>query len=278
MRITSLSVIVAIALLSAPVSAQGVLIAPQAVVADANGAATLTIINPDTKRVEIAFSTMYGYPVTDERGQLRLQTFATVADTMPSAADWVTVYPKRFTLDAGQRQTVRLVVSPPTNTGAGEYWARLVVSSKGALPESKVAVADSSAPVTMQLDLEVRSVLPLLYRRGSVATNLTITNVDTDQTADSLGVRPVMLRRGNAAWVGTVSVGLRDGANTEVRHFEMPMAVYYSLAPRLALPLGGLPSGRYTLEVNAVARRQDLPRHQVLAAAPQHFRTEIRVP
>jgi P pilus assembly chaperone PapD len=261
-----------------PLEAQGVLIAPQAIVVDAGGSATLTIINPDSKRVEISFSTMYGYPVTDEGGQLRLQTFANVTDTMPSAAQWVTAYPKRFTLDAGQRQTVRLVVAPPAGTPTGEYWSRVVVSSKAALPETNVPVTDSSAPVTMQLDLEVRSVLPLLYRRGSVATNLTISGVATDQTADSLGIRPAMERGGNAAWVGTVSVALRDAANAEVRRFEMPMAVYYSLSPRLALPLGGLPAGRYTLEVSAVTRRQDLARHQVLSSAPQLFRTDIRVP
>jgi P pilus assembly chaperone PapD len=273
-------ILATIALLSttSPVRAQGVLIAPQAIVVGDDGTATLTIINPDTKRVEITFSTMYGYPITDDRGQLKLQTFAAVADTMPSAAEWITAYPRRFTLGAGQRQTVRLLVSPPPAAPTGEYWARLVVSSKGALPEQVVATADSSAPVTMRLDLEVRSVLPLLYRRGAVATSLTIDDVATDQTADSLGVRPMLQRGGNAAWVGTVSVGLRDGSNAEVRRFELPMAVYYSLAPRLALPLGGLPAGRYTLEVHAVATRQDLPRHQVLASAPRVYRTEIRVP
>jgi len=260
------------------VQAQGVLIAPMAIIVSEQGGATVTIINPAEERVEIAISTMFGYPVTDERGQLTLRTFSAVEDTMPSAAEWITAYPRRFTLEAGQRQTVRLVVAPPQAASAREYWARLVVSSKAALPATPVAVEDSAAPVSMRLNLEVRSVLPILYRRGAVATSLTIDGVNTDQTADTLGVRPTFHREGNAAWVGTVSIGLRDDKNTEVRTFEMPLAVYYALSPRLALPLSGLPTGRYTLEVNAMAKRIDIPRHQVLSAQPQVYRTEIRVP
>lgn len=260
------------------VGAQGVIIAPQAVIVSGSGGGTLTIINPAEGRVEIGLSTIYGYPVTDEAGQLRLRTFDAVEDSMPSAAGWITAYPRRFTLDAGQRQTVRLVFAPPRSATAGEYWARLVVSSKGAQAPSAVAVADSSQAVSMRFDLEVRSILPILYRRGAVRTKLSIDTVSTDRTIDSLGVRPNMHREGNAAWVGTISVGLLDAGNVQVRRIDLPLAVYYSLAPRIALPLHGLPAGRYTLEVNAVAKRPDLAPHQVLSSPAQVHRTQVRVP
>jgi hypothetical protein len=258
--------------------AQGVLIAPQAIIVNESSGGTLTIINPARGRVEIALSTLYGYPVTDERGALRLRTFEAVDDTMPSAAGWITAYPRRFTLDEGQRQTVRLVVSAPGSVAPGEYWARLVVSSKGAVAATPVAVADTSAPVSMSLNLEVRSVLPVLYRRGAVATGLTIDAVQTGLERDSLAVVPTFQRQGNAAWVGTVGLILRDAANAEVRRLDMPLAVYYQLAPRFALPTTGLAPGRYSLEVSAVAQRADLPRNQVLASPARVHRTDVRIP
>lgn len=272
------AVLAATVCLTSQLDAQGVLIAPQAVVVNGSGDASIVIINPADTRVEIAVSTLFGYPVTDDSGNLRLQTFDTVADSMPSAASWISAYPRRFTLEAGQRQTVRLVVAAPTNTKTGEYWARLVISSKNALPSQSVPVADSTQPVSMRFDLEVRSILPLLYRRGDVATRVSIGEVEADQKNDSLHVRPNLRRGGNAAWVGTLRMSLRDAGNTEVRRSELPLAVYYALSPRFALPVEGLPSGTYTLEINALATRADLPRHQVLSATPQVYRTQVRLP
>lgn len=258
-------------------SAQGVLIAPQAVFIDAvSGTGAITLVNPGRERIELSIWTIYGYPVTDSTGTMRLETFAAVDDTMPSAATWLESYPRRLTLDGGARRTVRLLVTPPARVADGEYWARLVISSREAAPV--LAPVLNASQVSVNLDLEVRSIVPVLVRKGVVKTSLDVGTIAMSRSGDSLAVRPSLKRRGNAAWVGTVRAELLDEQGTTRGRTELPLAVYYSLAPRLALSVRSLPAGMYTLRFDAVGQRADISGGLLLPTVPVTRRVSVTVP
>ena len=259
--------------------AQGVLVAPHSVVIDhRTRSGSLSLYNPGEDPAEVTLSTFFGYPVTDSAGDFELRTVERPDPSMPSAAGWVEAFPKRMVLQPKERQTVRLLARPPARLADGEYWARLVVAAKGGTVP--VAGVDSSSGVTVGLNLEVRTVLPLQYRKGTVATSVRLSRLAAAVEGDSLAVRMRLDRMGTAAFIGTVRGALADSSGATVATFVSPLAVYFDMEPRLtaALPAGRLPPGRYRLRVEITAEREDLAPEVLLPARPVRDSLEIRLP
>ncbi len=258
-------------------AAQSVMVAsPAIVIEDRTRTGALTLINDGIEPVEVSVSTFCGYPVTDSIGRMYLRTFATPADTMPCAAEWIQSFPRRLRIDAKSRATVRLLVTPPAGTPPREYWARVMASAK----VGKVAVGglpDSSA-IQASLAVEVRSVVGLFYRRGKVQTGVELDRLRAEVEGDSLVGRALLTRRGDAAFVGSLKATLRDPAGKTMSEGLLPLGVYYTLEPRFTVPLSGVPAGRYQLSVEAVSSRPDLPADMLLATVPVSRSVEVVLP
>lgn len=236
----------------------------------------IELYNPGTEAAEVEISTLFGVPITDSLGYLQLFTPERVDSTWPSAADWIQAFPRRLRVAPGQRQTVRLLGRPPASLADGEYWARLLVTARGgSVPVS--GLGDSSG-ITVGLTMEVRTLLPILYRKGQNTTGLAVEGGGWTIEGDSLIIRPLLRRTGSAAWLGTIRGALRDGLGATVRTLTEAMAVYRELTPRLTLPTSGLAAGAYTLELEFTTDRADLPREVPLAAPPVSHRLTIRLP
>jgi P pilus assembly chaperone PapD len=265
--------------LPAPAASQGVLVAPHAVVIDhRTRSGSLSLYNPGDQPAEVSLSMFFGYPVTDSAGDFDLRTVERPDAAMPSAAGWLEAFPKRMLLQPKERQTVRLLARPPAGLRDGEYWARLVVAAKaGSVPLSG---ADSSSGITVGLNLEVRTVLPLQYRKGAVATSVRASGLSAGVQGDSLAVRLHLVRQGTAAFIGTVRGALADSGGRTVATFSGPVAVYYEVDPRFtaALPGGRLAPGRYRLRVEVTTEREDLAPETLLAARPVRDSLELHLP
>lgn len=268
-----------LATLPAPLLAQGVLVAPHAIILDHRSrSGSLSLYNPGTEPAEISLSTFYGYPVTDSTGEFQLRTVDAPDSTAPSAAGWIEAFPKRMVLGPKERQTVRLLARPPAGLADGEYWARLVVSAKGGTVPVR-GVADSSG-VTVGLSLEVRTVLPMQYRKGRVSTGVRLSELSAKVERDSLALRPHLIRTGNGAYLGTLRAVMRDSTGRVVATLTSPLAVYYDMAPRLTAPLpaAGLPPGTYQVQVEAAAEREDIAPELVLKSPPERSSLAVRLP
>ena len=236
---------------------QSVMIAPHALlVSGGDQTATLDILSQDPASVEVVLSSFYALPVSDSAGHVVLETFEASSDSFPSAADWIQPYPRRFVLPPFGRQRVRLRVAAPPGTADGEYWGRVMVSVR---PRDPPATTDIGGGISVGLSMEVRTVLPFFYRRGRLTTGVELDGVSTTIAADSLVLRPRLHRTQNAAFIGTLRAVLRDSAGRERGATAVPLAVYYSLSPRLTFPISGLPAGRYDARLEVVAEREDLP-------------------
>lgn len=256
--------------------AQTVAIAPQVFVIDARTrTAAITLMNQDDAPADVSFSTMYGYPVTDANGTMSLRTVETPGDTVPSAATWIQVYPRRMEMAPHSRRTVRLMVSPPANLRDGEYWARLVVAVKGG--KVRVRSPDSSS-VRIGLNIEIRSVLPVFYRKGALTTGVRLDHPRATISGDSIIARAALTRFGNSAFIGTLTATVRDGRGKVVRTGELPLGVYYTLDPRIVIPLAGLPRGTYRVTFNAESSRSDVERRLLVPGTPAHGETTVVVP
>ena len=269
--------LVALLLLPRLLSAQGVLVAPHYLVMDhRTGSGSVTVYNPGDTPVEVSIGTLFGYPVTDSTGQFTLLTPEIPDSTLPSATAWVEAFPRRMTLNPRERQTVRLRGRPPATLMDGEYWTRLVVTAKGGtLPVS--GVSDTSA-IRVGLMLEVRTILPVFYRKGALTTGVRISNIRTSVVGDSLAIRARLERQGTAAFIGTVRGSLVDSLGRTVSSFSTPLAVYLDIDPRFTTFLPALPGGRYQLKLELATEREDLQSDIMLQTRPVQDSIEVRLP
>jgi P pilus assembly chaperone PapD len=266
-------------LLPTRLSAQGVLVAPHAVIMDhRTRSGSLTLYNPGDEPAEITLSTFFGYPVSDSAGGFELRTIEQPEPQYPSAAKWIDAFPKRMVLGPKQRQTVRLLARPPAGLSDGEYWARLVVSAKGGTVPVQ-GVADSSG-VRVALALEIRTVIPLQYRKGQVTTGVRTSSLAVKVEKDSLALRLRLDRTGNAAFLGTLRGSLIDSTGRVITRLTSPLAVYYDMEPRVTAPLpaAGLPAGFYRVTIDVAAQREDLPPDLVLTTPPARDSLEVHLP
>jgi len=180
-----------------------------------------------------------------------------------------------MTLAPLQRQTVRLLARPPQGLSDGEYWSRVLISAKGGVLQ--VAQADSSG-ISVGLNLEVRSILPLIYRKGQLQTGLALTDLRAGREGDSLRVRVRIERQGGAAYVGTAKGTLLDEKGNQVSKFEQPIAIYYTAEPFFMMPLAGQTSGRYRLRLELSTERTDIAPELLLRAPVTRDSIDLTLP
>lgn len=271
-----LAIIAVVAGFARAAEAQGVLVAPHAVYLDhRTRSGSLTLYNPGAEPVEITVGFFFGYPATDSLGHFTITTPDSVQAGMPSAADWIDAFPRRLTLAPLQRQTVRLLARPPQGLPDGEYWSRIMISAKGGVVQ--VAQADSNG-ISIGLNLEVRTILPLIYRKGQLQTGVALTDLHAGRDGDSLRVQVRIERQGGAAYVGTAKGTLLDEKGNQVSKFEQPIAIYYTAEPAFMISLAGRTSGRYRLRLELSTERTDIAPELLLRAPVTRDSIDVTLP
>jgi hypothetical protein len=116
------------------------------------------------------------------------------------------------------------------------------------------------------LELELRLVVSVSYRKGALATGVGLTDLTAAVAGDSLVFWMGVERSGNAAYLGTARFAVLDSAGAAVREWATPISVYYPYDRRFGVPLEGLAPGAYRLALTLVAERADLEAKRVLPA------------
>lgn len=262
--------------LAGAAAAQGVVVAPHAVFVDhRTRSGSVLLYNPNTEPAEITISLIYGVPVTDSTGAIKLDTVNVADAAERSSVAWLQAFPRRLTVAPLERQTIRLLARPPAELPDGEYWARLVIAAKGGrIPVS--GAADTT--IQIGLTLEVRTIIGVNYRKGAVATGVQVSRVRAVPAGDTLQVWARLDRQGNAAWIGSVRGTLVDSAGAVAGEFTAPIGVYRTLEPRFAMPVRPLSRGRYVLRFEAVSQRDDIAPEVLLQTPAVRDSIEVRVP
>jgi hypothetical protein len=250
-----------------PLVADAVLVAPHALfLGDRNRTGQIYLVNQGATPEEVEIEFQFGYPETDSVGGMRVRLIAEPDSGAPSAAGWLRAFPRRLRLDAGQRQAVRIQAAPPERLPPGEYWSRLIVTSRQERPPTLVG-GDSA--VRAGVSVELRTVTSVTYRVGSLQTGVTLDSIRAEAANDTAVAWVGLTRTGNAAYLGSAGFTLLDQQGQVVREWPAgPIAVYYSLHRRYALPLDGVAPGAYRLRLDVSTAREDIAPEHVLPAAP----------
>ncbi len=241
---------------------------------DTNPSCMFTVQNTGLLPVEVAIEVFFGYPASDSSGNVYLKTFETPPDGAPSAASWIRALPRRIFLGPKERQVVRILARPPENLPPGEYWARVAV---GSVPAPGPQPPAPPGQIRVGLNLATRVVISYCHRRTPVETALDVQWLSASARNGELEVKLRMHRRGNAAFLGTVSVELSDREGKLHRLWDRVVAVYYDLDRVYAFDVSDVPPGHYRLRVSVTTDRSDLPPEVVLPASPYNEVREIAV-
>ncbi len=261
-------VLVALMLVSASGVAHAVAVTPSALYIDARSrTGSLTLFNPGTRPEEIEIGFAFGYPQADAQGNVSISLQDEAPAGEPSAVGWLRAFPRRLILQPGERQVVRIMVQPPADLPAGEYWARVLIRSQGGQPP----VEQTDGQVRVQINVQTVVVTALSFRKGAVHTGLTVAAPEARVRGDSVALMLDLERTGNAAFLGRVQAEVLDTGGRVVGKIEEDLAVYRAMRRRIAIPLTEPRSaaGGYRVRYRIDTERPDLPAEGPLPAPEQ---------
>ena len=229
------------------------------------------VLNRTDSDQEVIVDFRFGYPVPTAEGSTVMFYDSSTPAVKYSATSWVRAYPKRFILKGGQRQMVRLLVTPPANLEPAAYWTRIVTTSAPLSPP-----IDTLSPnVRAQITVRIEQVTTLLFRQGALTTGVQIGDVDVRLDTAQIRVQPALERTGNAPFLGTVVARLFGPDGKPAAETTLMLGVYFEARPILVLQRGTLPPGDYTLEVTARPDRGDIPPEDLFPGTPASRRVPV---
>lgn len=251
--------------LAVPAVIEAVYVSPTAVfMDDANRTAQVVLGNSSDVPEEVSVEAKFGFLDTDSAGTPFVRLIEDPPPQFPSAVNWLRLFPLRLRLQPGDRQVLRVLAQPPADLPDGEYWSRLIVTSRRAA----AGAAAGDTTVQVGVNLEIRLITSIIYRKGTVTTGIRMRDVAAHAEGDSLTVFVGMDREGNAAFLGTAHFDVLASEGDTARTWSTPIAVYYPIRRRFVFPLDSLPPGAYQVHVRLDAVRPDLPEERVLPATP----------
>lgn len=246
-------------------AAHAVSVSPTALYIDSRTrTGVLTLHNPGTLPEEVTIEFAFGYPQTDTAGALSVPITREPAAGEPSAMAWMRAFPRRLILQPGQRQLVRVMVEPPADLPDGEYWARVLVSSRGGQPP----IEQTQGDVRLQLDVATTLVMAANFRKGAVGTGLEFAAEQVRRADDGVHLELDLRRTGNAAFLGRLRADLVDARGTVLGTAWDDLAVYRQVRRRhvIAVPPGT--TGPLFVQLTIDTEREDLPAGGALPVAP----------
>ena len=242
-----------------------VLVAPHAVfIDDRTRTAQVYLVNTSSAPEEVEIGLSYGYPATDSAGNIFVRLVETPEPGNRSAAAWLRVFPRRITLQAGERQVVRVLAQPPAGLADGEYWSRMIITSRAVAQNA----AEADSMIAVGVSMELRTIISVTYRKGRLETAARLTDFRAMIEGDSIIAWVGMARDGNAAFLGTLRLALRDANERAHAEWDTPIAVYEPWLRRIAVPLDGTPAGAYTLHLRVDTERTDITPASLILPAP----------
>jgi len=243
--------IAALVVFAAFSASAGVSIYPTEVFINApNHSATLSITNPSDSVQEIWVGFSYNYPVAFDSGKVTMSPEDVVPVGDLSATGWLRAFPQRFTLRANESQVIRILASPPGGMVSGEYWARVVVSSKPKNPRIIERKINQTPVGKMNIELVSRTSVPFHYRNGVVNASIVVKQARAYIDDGALKLRLDLRRMGNASYWGRFTMKLLNAVGKTVRTRDFRIVVYKDMLYSAQDVLPDQYSGPYTVELS----------------------------
>ncbi|MCF7808000.1 MAG: hypothetical protein K9M49_04485 [Candidatus Marinimicrobia bacterium] len=222
---------------------------------------TLLIMNTSATAQEVKLRWEFGYPITDENGNMTM----TYGDTIPgqehSAAGWIRGFPKSFILEAGARQTIRITAKAPRGLDSGTYWTRMITTSSAISP----SIGDTQpGGITAQINLQFNQITSVYYKHGELDCGIEITDVRPVVSDESVRIIAGYEKLGNSPFLGTMAVKVYDVLGDIVKNERIYISIFNDGWHRIDFDATDLPMGSYDYEISFFSGRADVPDSDII--------------
>ena len=225
---------------------------------------TFIVQNESDQVYEIDMSFIFGYPVTDSVGNATMKYHDQPDSSLPSATQWIRAFPRKFVINPGERQKVRMTVTPPANILPGTYWSRIVTSATSQSPP----IDTLSEGVRAQIKFVLNQITTFLYRVDSTTTGITVDSFYSEVDSGNVNIYTKLTRTGNSPFFGEVSVTVFNSSSEIVAEEEQNLSNYFETVKKFQFPLENFPPGKCKVELKILSNeKEDFP-ESTLAPIP----------
>lgn len=252
-------------------------IAPTILFIHDNGApGELYLTNSSREPQEVNISAMFGYPVSEPNGNIRMEYNEQMLDTEFRLDGSMRIFPRRLVLQPGQTQVIRLQILPMRDAPDGVYFTRLIVAST-AVSQDVETVAAASGAIGTRLNYVLEQSLPIFFRKGQTTTGVDVHQISVHQNGDDLLFLPHLSRTGNSPFMGTINARLTNSSGEVVASSSRSAYLYFEEWRRIEMETGRLPAGVYRLDLEFETRRNDIPPNDIVQAPNATFSTTLQI-
>lgn len=232
---------------------------------DDNPATRLTVRNTGSTPQEVEINARFGYPVSDEEGNLSLKYDDEAFEARHGLSEHLRFFPRRFVLAPGDFQRVRLMVQNMDNRPDALYWTRLDITSSEVTPDLDDPAEEG---IGTRISYRIRQNIGVFFHKGQVRTALSLNELETRVEGDELLLEMRLESGGNSPFIGTLRARLTDGSGSLATEGEWLFSVFGSRYWPHRMDVSGLPPGRYRLDLEMVPERSDVSRTDIPASDP----------
>ena len=102
---------------------------PVIFLSSSNKFGTLTVENGTDVGQEVSVVFRFGYPTSDSLGRMSMRYDDSLEARRSSCAEWLRIFPKKFTLAPRQQQTVRIAATMPSGLSDRLFWTRCITTA-----------------------------------------------------------------------------------------------------------------------------------------------------
>jgi hypothetical protein len=244
---------------------------------DSQSIESLQISNANDAAREVFVSFEFGYPSADSAGN-----FCTVYDDTLKKLRYgigtnARAFPRKFILQPGGQQIVRVQILNMRDKRDGVYWERMIITSReSAGINEKLNIIKG---VGAAIECTFRQSIPLFYLKGLTTTGVIIEEVTAYFKEGILTTVSKLVPEGNSPFNGSVTLDLKDESGRLVASHRQTVTLYFESYQRIEMNLSdkGLHSGRYSLEFLYKTERDDVPASNIVKAEPVRHAVSIDI-
>ena len=244
-------------LLTAALAQAQVSVAPVALfLGDEQPFGTFYVSNQSETPQEVDISFRFGYPTSDDDGDVFMEWNDSLAAETYSIASYVSAFPSQFMLGPGESQVIRLLARAPDELEDRTYWTRLVTTST---PQQSFVNSTNVEGVSARVVFRLQQVTSVLYEHGDTQLDVSIGGVRVRQEDDELVILTSIDREGSAPFLGTAKIRIENQEGALITTAEEGFAAYFDMVKRMRIPLSDIESGTYRITVTVTPERPDIP-------------------
>lgn len=252
-----------------------VVITPYVVLIDnQNKFGTYTVLNQTNEEQEVSIDFQFGYPVSNDSGNVTMKFEETPSAGMNALNDWLKIFPKRFLIKPGEKQVVRMTVAPPANLPNGTYWTRMITST-----QTKTTFSDTAKNLSAKINFVLNQITTVIYKNKQFTNNISMGELSVNQDSSFVNFMTDVSVTGDQPFFGKFVYKVLNSSNAVVFEGEEYASVYFDMKRKYNVPLSDLPAGNYVLDVTISSDdNPDIPRSDNFPITPMQKSINFSIP